>query len=1206
MGKGGGFAAMSPLDRVLADKRAAADARARLVVRLKRQPTEPELPHPIPEEKAPPQAAKVSDHFRARLLSGTSHESAGHTSEKAKLKALVQFEPLKADVRPPTGVMHALDSTRLTGHYVAGHPGFDTAVVRQPNASALPRPEPETGEMPNVAEADPAGLGAAAGGSVESNPGSAIFEQFPASALEAVDLTKAATALKALSKRSFDRVRAWREVDDAIRYMHSLGYRGSKDDADDHLRRLIDLRGETAHLATTQPETLPSVDERASDPDTPDVDETGQTEIRPADVPSAPEAPVNGIDVGSEIAPVDRDVKPTVADLLGAADISVRLSNIMLNNELFSEWTVARALTRKEEFLERVLALNNAGKKTVREVEGLLAQHASGNLVIPDFEVIRVRRPRPEISGDTLLVEAMSEVETTSLGPTLLSHVLGTLTVSDYTGDPLKVEGAFRTIEPRGRRRKAIEEVFRALNEALALGDFEWTEIEATPEIVAALEVPIERVLKMRTLSVRLENVLAADVIRTLNVRDFVDDREGFIRTLMAIKNSGRKTVGEACQHLDDYVAAIKDGALPLPDDDAIEGQDDDAGSRLEAEAVEAARLAPRESLLAAIASLPENERQVIHWRYGISVEPPRTLQEIADVVHVSRERVRQVEQKGLRRLQKGTSRFALSAFIAAEQDRQWALLADDDVKVPFDELTSRTRRLDPLFVVAVEANFGRVRDWLDGFATAVAGGWAWDALEVEKRENLTKRIADVAAGFPMPMPLDMVLRELGDDCDPLLAGTLDLIGLHVFEGYVCKGYLGARLRRQVRLHRVARTIAKSGIFDIGTLIRAYRQNHSDDDAASRLVHMELEEAPHLFASLFDGIWLVLPVTDGELHLAAPPFEEGVVKKDAEFADGSVNAAILELLETRGPTRQSEIVARIVADKGAARGSVIPTMLMNPGFRRVAPSYFGLYDGQEELKGSFRQQLLTERSCRTYCLMRHSGAPLGYFPAWSTDFELDLVHWSHSNAPTELFRSLLSVIEPRTWNVPAEIVSQVEAEIRREARWSIGADRGAALGRRFIDPEQFLAVLAHLAVFGWIGWCAVNRLSGAALITRDAADVLALLILMGLVEPTDDWQSAHTATPLATTLFRAAADRRHRVGHLDWADDILGPVLDGIRSPRERLGWIEPVEAEAGIEKWRSGTLSGGTAYRRGTTAPINPDDTFDSPEWDKAFEELF
>jgi len=55
--------------------------------------------------------------------------------------------------------------------------------------------------------------------------------------------------------------------------------------------------------------------------------------------------------------------------------------------------------------------------------------------------------------------------------------------------------------------------------------------------------------------------------------------------------------------------------------------------------------------LTAALASLPERERQVVVLRYGLADAEPKTLEEIGRRLGITRERVRQIELESLRRL---------------------------------------------------------------------------------------------------------------------------------------------------------------------------------------------------------------------------------------------------------------------------------------------------------------------------------------------------------------------------------------------------------------------------------------------------------------------------------------------------------------------------------------------------------------------------
>ena len=57
------------------------------------------------------------------------------------------------------------------------------------------------------------------------------------------------------------------------------------------------------------------------------------------------------------------------------------------------------------------------------------------------------------------------------------------------------------------------------------------------------------------------------------------------------------------------------------------------------------------ETLLTAIAELPEPERNVIEMRFGVNDEAPRRLDEVGRPFNVTRERIRQIENQSLKKL---------------------------------------------------------------------------------------------------------------------------------------------------------------------------------------------------------------------------------------------------------------------------------------------------------------------------------------------------------------------------------------------------------------------------------------------------------------------------------------------------------------------------------------------------------------------------
>ncbi|HEX3268657.1 MAG TPA: sigma-70 family RNA polymerase sigma factor, partial [Gaiellaceae bacterium] len=63
-----------------------------------------------------------------------------------------------------------------------------------------------------------------------------------------------------------------------------------------------------------------------------------------------------------------------------------------------------------------------------------------------------------------------------------------------------------------------------------------------------------------------------------------------------------------------------------------------------------------KETLREMLATLTSRQRIVLELRYGLTGEHPRTLEEIAPTLSVSRERIRQIEKEGLNQLKRHAS----------------------------------------------------------------------------------------------------------------------------------------------------------------------------------------------------------------------------------------------------------------------------------------------------------------------------------------------------------------------------------------------------------------------------------------------------------------------------------------------------------------------------------------------------------------------
>jgi RNA polymerase sigma factor (sigma-70 family) len=59
------------------------------------------------------------------------------------------------------------------------------------------------------------------------------------------------------------------------------------------------------------------------------------------------------------------------------------------------------------------------------------------------------------------------------------------------------------------------------------------------------------------------------------------------------------------------------------------------------------------DDLVRALAELDGREREVVCLRFGLDDDQPRTLQEIGDRLHLSRERIRQIEVRAKEKLRR-------------------------------------------------------------------------------------------------------------------------------------------------------------------------------------------------------------------------------------------------------------------------------------------------------------------------------------------------------------------------------------------------------------------------------------------------------------------------------------------------------------------------------------------------------------------------
>ena len=102
---------------------------------------------------------------------------------------------------------------------------------------------------------------------------------------------------------------------------------------------------------------------------------------------------------------------------------------------------------------------------------------------------------------------------------------------------------------------------------------------------------------------------------------------------------------------------------MPIGDEDSSQLGDFIEDKNLESPESSAYRQILREEIMRAMQVLTEREQMILKLRFGFDDGRPRTLEEVGKVYNVTRERIRQIEEKALRKLKHPTRRIRFEAY---------------------------------------------------------------------------------------------------------------------------------------------------------------------------------------------------------------------------------------------------------------------------------------------------------------------------------------------------------------------------------------------------------------------------------------------------------------------------------------------------------------------------------------------------------------
>jgi RNA polymerase primary sigma factor len=150
------------------------------------------------------------------------------------------------------------------------------------------------------------------------------------------------------------------------------------------------------------------------------------------------------------------------------------------------------------------------------------------------------------------------------------------------------------------------------------------------------IRIPVHMVEKLNKV-IHVERQLVQQLGRDPTPDEIAAELECTVREVRDVQRLAQQPVS-----LEKPVGEEEDSSLG----DFVEDQTAESPFELAAERLR------RENLHRALGALPEREREVIAMRFGLSGERPRTLEEVGRAFNVTRERIRQIENHTLKKLE--------------------------------------------------------------------------------------------------------------------------------------------------------------------------------------------------------------------------------------------------------------------------------------------------------------------------------------------------------------------------------------------------------------------------------------------------------------------------------------------------------------------------------------------------------------------------
>lgn len=578
----------------------------------------------------------------------------------------------------------------------------------------------------------------------------------------------------------------------------------------------------------------------------------------------------------------------------------------------------------------------------------------------------------------------------------------------------------------------------------------------------------------------------------------------------------------------------------------------------------------------ALLKNMAPQERAVLQGRFCLDGRRAQTLESIARIHHVTRERIRQIEAKALEKLRTPMRRVALFKALEKESDNIWrCLVQEQGVVLKQHVLEYRMLRLRGDIRLALECVQQTVTSWLSSHAKQVGDIWYKEEYSPAQVKLAYSSVKIQLKNEVLPRPVVELATHMG--LEPRLFEIACALHktIQIYKGYLAKK-LGKRTKRQISLHMCLLNYGRGIAVPLSELVVRHNLLNPKANCSVRDALIVMSEAPHLFLSMGDKGWCAFGIQNdvplgqkvAELSSSvSPPKQLAIAQANAFGYGGPGERFVHEYLSRREGARLVDILdyCKHSPEREFSISSIGPFLLTSPRIARLAPGVYCLRQQLEGLRQKATSDLLLEdRACRRYVMARYAGEPINAYPLWTASMEHKWCDWAKRSADPSLFESLLSISDPDAWLVAEHIKQHWQSIKQRHACYHLLAEPRFPLHTKMPSVRDLLIVALYARSAGYMNWILANRLTATRIDNNAAATIMSILVGVNILHATDHWQKKHSLGVQLDSWVNKLTDVLYQTGKLTWNVGTCLELIDQLQTATHGvdLGWVSTSELE--------------------------------------------